>query len=503
MMPLYSKLNSLNICMWTKNFFFLNKQPTERSTLRLFSSTLRHLVITPQSRAYADAIYLLCCSALAFWALRSSFQYRAGPITAASFSPDGTLIVIAQDSLLTLWSTSTNALVRTLESADVRVIAQTLFLGTSGRYVVVRGDRERGGGLVLWDLLSCGPVWTKEQGRFSACLPGSNDEEFITLDAGKAVTRVELFSVHSPVSISRHVVPFGIVQATVTPAANDRDDSVEYTGLARDGTVVRFGARVEPFERRLTDDLTEKRSTDSGVQNQSIWEEMFGKDTFVDVVTPHQSAASALDANEGDDPAHSTSKTLSKRGKYSDVYDAPNSSLPPSSLLFDAFVRDFMALSHRHSSTEDRTDSATDDRKKVTISAALSGSTPAGAGVRDVQRSTESRMVGEREVKGWFTGLIGPKAKAAQAAQRAASQAGQAAATPGPTPNHVGKAAVVGTPGTPTPGSAGKKSGRKVSGKQAAPNGGTPSRAGRTNGTTAGGDDADVMVGSKRKKAGE
>ena len=350
-----------------------------------------------------------------------------------------------------------------------------LFLGTTGRYLVVRGDRERSGGVVLWDLLSCDPVWTREQGKYSSCLPAADDDQFVLLDAGKKITRIDTFSVASPLPLSKHVVPFGIVQAVVTPAAQAADAN-EYTGLSRDGKLVRFGAHVEAFERSLDAD---KKSTGqeivagAGVKNQSIWEEMFGKDTFVDVQTVHQ----RMQDDETTSANHAT--TREKRGKYSDVFDAPNSSLPPSSLLFDAFVRDFMSLSTRPTANADQ-DEEPNPRTKVTISAASTGT---GAGVRDVSRSTEGRMVAEKEVRGWFTGFIGPRAKAAQAAQKAA-------AIPA-TPLGLGKGQQpASTPiGTPT-GSASKKQ-RKVSGK------GTPSRAG----LGAADDDEDVMVGSKRKKA--
>lgn len=343
--------------------------------------------------------------------------------------------------------------------------------------MVVRGDRERSGGLVLWDLLSCDPVWTREQGKYSACLSTAEEDQFILLDAGKKVTRIETFSVASPLPLSRHVVPFGIVQAIVTPGPGVAITN-EYTGLTRDGKLVRFGASVEPFERLLEGDKKPSGPellAGVGVKNPSIWEEMFGKDTFVDVQTIHQ----RIQEDDADPSTNNPAATREKRGRYSDVFDAPNSSLPPSGLLFDAFVRDFMSLSTRPTADHANQDEDPVPRTKVTVSAISTGP---GAGVRDVSRSTEGRMIAEKDVRGWFTGFIGPKAKAAQAAQKAG------AVVPA-TPSALGKGQHPSTPLASTPVSASKKQ-RNASGK------GTPSRP-----NAAGNDDDDAMVGSKRKKA--
>lgn len=49
------------------------------------------------------------------WAFRSGTEFRGLPSTASNFSPDGSLLAVAFDAVLTLWSTKDhNSLVGTL-----------------------------------------------------------------------------------------------------------------------------------------------------------------------------------------------------------------------------------------------------------------------------------------------------------------------------------------------------------------------------------------------------
>lgn len=378
-----------------------------------------------------------------------------------------------------------------------------MFMGLGGRYLIVRGEREyaAGGGLAVWDLLKCGgPIFSREGGKASWIMAtgGKRDDEFVALDCGKQITRIENFKISPGDSVSlsaRHSVPFGTVQAIVTPSAQNAVS--EFTGLLRDGRVVRFGPQVLPFERSLFSSeqmsQTHKVATAAAVKNISIWEEMFGQETFIDVQHDHLDQPSQ-------EMAHDTDKTEAipeQRGRYSTVFDAPVASLPRATQLFDTFVRDFMALSTRNTkamtATEADNAAATHHHHhtKVTVSSAPNVASGGGAGVRDVERSSDSRMVPEREVRGWFSGMVGPRVPRQQASSRPA-------AIPS-TPLPSGGGSSFSTPASAhVNGSAGKRgssSKRAVSGSGPK---GTPSRASLHKS----GEESieNVSVGSKRKQ---
>jgi NET1-associated nuclear protein 1 (U3 small nucleolar RNA-associated protein 17) len=73
------------------------------------------------------------------------------PIHDASFSPDGTLVALAHGSVVSLWDTESNALLRTLDGGAISDVRKLAFVGAEGRYLVGSGSK----GFVVWDLLSC------------------------------------------------------------------------------------------------------------------------------------------------------------------------------------------------------------------------------------------------------------------------------------------------------------------------------------------------------------
>ena len=90
----------------------------------------------------------------------------------------------------------------------------------------------------------------------------------------------------------------------------------EYIGLSPSGEIHRFGPRVT-----ATAPTTTSISTGTSKTN-SIWQEMFGRDAFLDDLAPPP-------------PKVILPPTLSKP---TDVFDGPSHTLPPVSLLFDAFM---------------------------------------------------------------------------------------------------------------------------------------------------------------------
>lgn len=90
----------------------------------------------------------------------------------------------------------------------------------------------------------------------------------------------------------------------------------EYIGVSPTGEIYRFGPRVTS-----TAPTTSRVSTGDSKSN-SIWQEMFGRDAFLDDLAPPP-------------PKVILPPTLAKP---TDVFDGPSHTLPPVSLLFDAFM---------------------------------------------------------------------------------------------------------------------------------------------------------------------
>ena len=101
-------------------------------------------------------------------------------------------------------------------------------------------------------------------------------------------------------------------------------DSLEFVGVAFSGEVLRFGDDVS-YSRARRNKVEKKDEKDL-----SIWQEMFGKDAFVNL---DLATASADEVNVG-----SGAEVKRKTGRPSEVFDGPSHTLPPPSLLFDSFI---------------------------------------------------------------------------------------------------------------------------------------------------------------------
>lgn len=88
----------------------------------------------------------------AFWALRSSFNYQGLPIFSSAISVDGSLLALAQGTVVTLWETSSNVLLKVFDTADIEGVRKVQFLGSEGRWLAFAGQAR---GVGVWDLLSC------------------------------------------------------------------------------------------------------------------------------------------------------------------------------------------------------------------------------------------------------------------------------------------------------------------------------------------------------------
>ena len=97
----------------------------------------------------------------ASWICHSVGYWRDAPVTAGAFSGDASLLALAYQQHVTLWTPRSNALKRTLpfpllrSSAAPPVVESLGFAGLSPFLV----GAAQGQGVVVWDLLSCTVAW--------------------------------------------------------------------------------------------------------------------------------------------------------------------------------------------------------------------------------------------------------------------------------------------------------------------------------------------------------
>ena len=129
---------------------------------------------------------------------------------------------------------------------------------------------------------------------------------------------------HKPVREAR--LQMRIDQVCLLPSTSTTDiNHLQFAGIAKTGEICRFGdavAGTEPPVARAVGQAT----TDKPL---SIWQEMFGKDAFLEELKPAATTA----------PPPRTGRL----GRPSDVFEGPSHTMPPVGLLFDAFMDELLA----------------------------------------------------------------------------------------------------------------------------------------------------------------
>jgi NET1-associated nuclear protein 1 (U3 small nucleolar RNA-associated protein 17) len=217
------------------------------------------------------------------------------PIHAASFSPDGTIVVLVHGPVITLWDVESNVLLKVLDAG--RQVDKCLFIGD--RYLVAAGA-----GLVVWDLLSCEVVWSIKD-KVDHLIPFNTS--FATTTSTSSKTTINIY--HPSCSVSQ-TATISIPLLKVTSIRN------EFIGVAPTGEIYRFGQDVTSSAPATNTIAT------TSTKSSSIWQEMFGKDAFLDDLAPPQPSVVLL-------------PTISRP---TDIFDGPSHTLPPVGLLFDAFM---------------------------------------------------------------------------------------------------------------------------------------------------------------------
>lgn len=111
---------------------------------------------------------------------------------------------------------------------------------------------------------------------------------------------------------------------TLLPSATSPLPSLlQFVGISHSGEIFRLGDQIAKDVHVGTNAITHND------RQVSIWQEMFGKDAFLEMADP-----------EADDAARSAEVAAAARktGNPLDVFEGPSHTLPPVSLLFDSFM---------------------------------------------------------------------------------------------------------------------------------------------------------------------
>lgn len=241
---------------------------------------------------------------------------------AAGFSPDSSLVVLVHGLTVTLWDSARNVFMRTLESTvDGRKLG---FAGPEGRYIVVSGGKT---GVAVWDLLSCELVQT---------LPTLAADMVVALPTGILAARsIPPSKGQQPKTEVAFLSPSGAPGPTVTlrvllsALAALPGRAIHLVGMAPSGEIYRFGELQKasaPSKRAISATVPARRAT-------SIWQEMFGRDAFLD----------ELAAPTTEEPAAVSALQRRAAGRPEAVFDGPSHTLPPIGMLFDAFMDELLA----------------------------------------------------------------------------------------------------------------------------------------------------------------
>ncbi|KIR96746.1 NET1-associated nuclear protein 1 (U3 small nucleolar RNA-associated protein 17) [Cryptococcus deuterogattii 2001/935-1] len=264
-----------------------------------------------------------------YWSCRSTFNYRNLPIRASAFSSDVSILALSHGSVVTLWDVNSNILLKVLDSGLTTDVMSIGFVGKEGRWLIGGGE---GKGVALWDLLSCEVAWSSPSLVVNSLITSSSSAYFITASNVSSGTTLRVFTPDSSAPLRTISIDTKVTQmvSLSQSSTSDSSSSLHLIGITSTGEIYRFGdiaAAVAPESAKSVRQAQAK-------EGLSIWQEMFGKGAF-------------LEEPEAEEPVTATASALQQRvsdksGRPADIFEGPSHTMPPTSLLFDAFMDELL-----------------------------------------------------------------------------------------------------------------------------------------------------------------
>ncbi|KDQ14448.1 hypothetical protein BOTBODRAFT_32576 [Botryobasidium botryosum FD-172 SS1] len=263
-----------------------------------------------------------------FWAPRSTFSYRSQVPTQATWSPDGSLLAVAQGASVTLWDPQSNAMRHVLTCSEVPSVTQVAFVGKAGRYVVVNGEA----GIAMWDLVSSAVLWHRPAwGVHPHIVAHPQSESFalvqpqqISKSGHSTRTTISVFGPHSSHTIATQSLPFGIRQSAWFPSATS-PSGYSFVGITHQWAVMLIGDDVQrPDEvgpSGVRDDSAEPK-------RRTLLQDIFGQSAFAELENRSPALPPPIDVREA-----ATGSMFNLQ-----VFDGPAHLLPPLATLFSPLM---------------------------------------------------------------------------------------------------------------------------------------------------------------------
>ena len=235
------------------------------------------------------------------------------------------------------------------------------FLGSSGRFLVVAGERD----LILWDLVSQTSVyslfltfifyscdrevlWHFRSGTPIGQVVVHPSEDKLALlqpckntNSSQQETRVLLFRPSSAIPFRTCLIPFGIRNVTWYSLVESTTVDFNLVGVTDSWGVTLFGDNVKS-PSSLEGTTTTQITNDAYLpRKNTLLQDIFGKSAFDDIVHPMMSAE--------------TSAFVPRGGKQTitSFFDTPAYLMPPLETMFDSIMQTFLTPRSTVKSDED------------------------------------------------------------------------------------------------------------------------------------------------------
>ncbi|CAO1615644.1 unnamed protein product [Parajaminaea phylloscopi] len=273
-----------------------------------------------------------------YWVPRSIFGYRDTRPEAVRWSPDGSLLAVAQGPFVTVWEPVSNALIAALSCPELKTATHLEFLGRAGRYVAVASARS----LVVWDLVSSTVRWHQSYDEPVQAIVPTNGGSALTVIShfvapGIQRRRRAVLDVRDTVSgvtISRKSLPFAIRAVAAASRQTKASIQGEPSFVAMDEgfgvhNVGESASMPMAGPSRAGESAQSLRSMT--IKRRTLFDDLFGsEDQFV----------SGPGAENAETPVAGSSRSNAR--DVSALFDAPAHLLPPIQMLFDSYVASIM-----------------------------------------------------------------------------------------------------------------------------------------------------------------
>lgn len=270
-----------------------------------------------------------------YWVPRSIFGYRDHKPAQARWSPDGSLLGVAQGPFLTIWEPLSNTLLASLSCPELKAGVNLAFLGKAGRFVAVTSTKT----IVVWDLVKSNVRWHKtyDEGIHSILSHSATVEIFRNVKSQGVQRRIQTI-VESRDMVTGEIVhrgrlPFAVRATTSFPRRLSTNGSTPFVAIDNGFDVYKFGLSVAgPGSESSRAENSGQSLRSITVKRRTLFDDIFGS------VEP-----APEDQDDSSKALASDSRVVGSR-EVASLFDAPAHLLPPVQMLFDSYVSAVLPL---------------------------------------------------------------------------------------------------------------------------------------------------------------